>query len=51
MRQAFAIKEFGKIIKTDFLLTYIDDIGLRQRIEKQLNKVEVSNRFSKAVFF
>jgi TnpA family transposase len=46
-----AIKEFGKIIKTDFLLTYIDDVELRQRIEKQLNKVEASNRFSKAVFF
>ena len=46
-----AIKEFGKIIKTDFLLTYIDDVELRQRIEKQLNKVEASNRFAKAVFF
>ena len=46
-----AIKEFGKIIKTDFLLTYIDDVGLRQKIEKQFNKVEASNRFSKAVFF
>jgi TnpA family transposase len=46
-----AIKEFGKIIKTDFLLTYIDDVDLRQRIEKQLNKVESANRFSKAVFF
>lgn len=46
-----AIKEFGKIIKTDFLLTYIDDMELRQRIEKQLNKAEASNKFSKAVFF
>ncbi len=46
-----AIKEFGKIIKTDFLLTYIDDVELRQRIEKQLNKIEASNRFSKPVFF
>jgi TnpA family transposase len=46
-----AIKEFGKIIKTDFLLTYIDDVELRQRVEKQLNKIEASNRFSKAVFF
>jgi TnpA family transposase len=46
-----AIKEFGKIIKTDFLLTYIDDVELRQQIEKQLNKVEASNKFSKAVFF
>ena len=46
-----ALKEYGKIIKTDFLLNYIDDSKLRQRIEKQLNKVEASNRFSKAVFF
>ena len=46
-----ALKEYGKIIKTDFLLNYIDDVGLRQRIEKQLNKVEASNKFSKAVFF
>ena len=46
-----ALKEFGKIIKTDFLLMYIDDMEFRQRIEKQLNKVESSNKFSKAVFF
>ena len=46
-----ALKEFGKIIKTDFLLNYIDDTEFRQRIEKQLNKVESSNKFSKAVFF
>ena len=46
-----SLKELGKIIKTDFLLNYIDDVKLRQRIEKQLNKVEASNKFSKAVFF
>ena len=46
-----AIKEFGKIIKTIFLLKYIDDLELRQAIEKQLNKVENSNKFSDAVFF
>jgi len=46
-----ALKEFGKIIKTDFLLNYIDDVTFRQRIEKQLNKVEASNKFAKAVFF
>ena len=46
-----ALKEFGKIIKTNFLLNYIDDVKFRQRIEKQLNKIEASNRFSKAVFF
>lgn len=44
-------KEFGKIMKTDFLLNHIDDVELRQRIEKQLNKVESSNKFSTAVFW
>jgi len=46
-----ALKEFGRLIKTQFILTYYDDVELRQRIEKQLNKVEQSNRLSKAVFF
>lgn len=46
-----AIKEFGRIVKTLFILTYLNDVELRQRIEKQLNKVELSNKFSKAVFF
>jgi TnpA family transposase len=46
-----ALNEFGKIISTVFLLKYIDDVKLRQAIEKQLNKVESSNKFAKAVFF
>ena len=46
-----ALKEFGRIIKSIFILTYFDDVELRQRIEKQLNKVELSNKFAKAVFF
>ena len=46
-----AIKEFGRIIKSQFILTYLDDVELRQQIEKQLNRVELSNKFSKAVFF
>lgn len=46
-----AIKEFGRIMKSIFILTYLDDVELRQRIQKQLNKVELSNKFSKAVFF
>lgn len=45
-----ALKEYGKIIKTMFLLKYIDDLELRQAIEKQLNKQENSNKFGKAVF-
>lgn len=46
-----ALKEFGRIIKSLFILTYFDDLKLRQRIEKQLNRVESSNKFSKAVFY
>jgi len=46
-----ALKEFGRIIKSIFILTYFDDIRLRQRIEKQLNRIELSNKFSNAVFF
>ncbi len=45
-----ALKQFGRIIKTIFLLKYIDDVELRQMIEKQLNKLESSNKFGKAVF-
>ena len=44
-----ALKEFGRIIKSLFVLTYLDDVELRQRIEKQLNKIEFANRFSKAI--
>jgi len=37
------------IIKSDFILRYLDDLELRQAIEKQLNKVELANRFTRAV--
>ena len=46
-----ALKEFGKILKSDFLLRYIDILELRQTVEKQLNKGETVNRFSRAVSF
>ena len=46
-----ALKEFGRIIKTIFLLRYIDDVNLRQQIQYQLNLVELSHQFAKAVFF
>ena len=37
--------------KSLFILKYADDPALRQSIEKQLNKGEASNKFSKAVSF
>ena len=46
-----AIKEFGRIVKSLFVLTYFDDVKLRQRIEKQLNRIESSNKFVKAIFY
>jgi TnpA family transposase len=46
-----ALKEFGRMPKSLFILKYVDDPAFRQSIEKQLNKVESSNRFSKAVSF
>ena len=44
-----ALKSFGQIIKSDFILRYIDDVDLRQAIEKQLNKVELANRLARAI--
>ena len=46
-----ALKEFGKITKSLFILKYYDDCAFRQSIETQLNKIESSNKFSKAVSF
>jgi TnpA family transposase len=46
-----ALKEFGKIPKTLFILRYSDDLEFRQAIETQLNKGEGSQKFSKAISF
>ncbi len=43
------MKAFGQIIKSLFILRYVNEVELRQAIEKQLNKVELSNRFARAV--
>lgn len=43
------LKAFGQIIKSLFILRYIDDLELRQAIEEQLNKVELANKFTRAV--
>ena len=32
-------------------VSYIDDVVLRQSVEKQLNRIELSNKFSKAILF
>jgi TnpA family transposase len=44
-----ALKAFGRIIKTVFILRYIDDVELRMQIENLLNRIELGNRFTRAV--
>ena len=44
-----ALREFGRIHKTLFILKYVFDPEFRQAIEKQLNKVEGSNKLSRAI--
>ncbi len=44
-----ALKEYGRIIKTKYILEYLNDHALRQRIEKQLNIIESIQKFSRAV--
>ena len=44
-----AMKAFGQIIRSLFILRYIDQVELRQAIEKQLNRVELANSFTRAV--
>lgn len=44
-----ALKAFGQIIKSEFILRYLSNVELRQSIEKQLNNVELANRFTRAV--
>lgn len=45
------LKEFGRILKTKFLLEYYNDLDLRQKIQKQLNRVELGQKLQEAVFF
>ena len=44
-----ALKAFGQILKSRFLLRYLDDVELRQHITQQLNKVEQSHQFARAL--
>jgi TnpA family transposase len=44
-----ALKAFGRILKSLFILRYIGEVTLRQAIERQLNKIELAHRFTRAV--
>lgn len=47
----FAFRELGKVIRTLFLLRYIDDVDMRRTIQAATNKSEEFNGFVKWVFF
>lgn len=46
-----AIGEFGRIYKTQHLLTYLDDEGYRRKILKQLNRGESRHSLARAIFY
>jgi TnpA family transposase len=46
-----AMKEFGRLIKSKFILSYINDSDLRKAITKQLNRAELGQKLSEAIFF
>ena len=46
-----ALGEFGRIYKTQYSLTYIDDENYRRRILTQLNRGESRHSLARAVFY
>lgn len=46
-----ALRELGRLVKSITILTFIGNEELRQKVEKQLNLVENSNKFSKVIRF
>lgn len=44
-----ALREFGRIIKTLYLLKYADDVDMRKAVHKQLNKGEAGNKLDRAL--
>ena len=47
----FDFRELGRVIRTIFLLNYIDDVELRKTIQAATSKSEEFNEFSKWLFF
>ena len=44
-----ALKDLGRLYKTEYILRYVDEANLRATVEGMLTKVEHSNKFSSAV--
>ena len=46
-----AIKEFGRLLKSSFILKYATDVDLQRVVQKQQNRVELGQKMSKAIYF
>ena len=46
-----AFRELGRVVRTEYLLQYINDVQLRQMVNAQTNKSESYNDFIKWIFF
>jgi TnpA family transposase len=50
-RLARAVRELGRVIRTTFLLEYLDDLDLRETIQTAMNKSERFNQFTQFITF
>ena len=48
---AVALRELGRIERTLFILDWLQNVGLRRRVNAGLNKGEARNALARAVFF
>lgn len=45
------LKEFGRLIKSIVITRYVDDVSMRQRVHRQLNRGESIHHLVKSVWF
>ena len=50
-RLSKAFTNLGRIVKTQYVLRYLTDQGLRQKVQLQLNKGEYRHKLARRVFF
>ncbi|WP_162034100.1 Tn3 family transposase [Chryseobacterium potabilaquae] len=46
-----ALRDFGRLVRTKFLLDYMYDHNLRKMVLQQLNKGESANKLAKRIFY